>query len=392
MTDFLDFLPLAQETIEAIRARLDADANAGVAPSERGYMDMTEGGFGFDLTQPPALEAERLWDFLATEVVSAMFVQSAWGPYLDEHGEMLGVPRKDAVKATGEVTFTGINGTFIGTGTQVAQPATEPDADPVEFLTIEDGVIAGGSLTLAVEAAEEGHVGNVAAAQITFPITAINGLTSITNAAATSGGAEVESDERYQERLLLEWRSPGAAGNKASYERWALAWPGVGYVTVYPATDAAGNPDPNHVRVVIADVDRNPSSATVVNELKAFLDPGDGTGEGEAPIGATVHVQTVVAQAVPVVAEVHFESGYSLDGTGGTVPIGDAIKAVVLEYINGLAPGEDVILAKVESLFFRVTGVADVRNVTLNGVAANFAISAQQVATVTTGQITLTAF
>src|SRR4051812_47397706 len=111
--DFIDLTPLVVETIETIRERMDTDANAGKIPTDEDFIDVTEGGAFWDLTQTPALEAERLWDFLGTEVVAAMFVQSAWGAWLDMHGEMLGVPRKPEAFASGEVQFTAAVGTTI---------------------------------------------------------------------------------------------------------------------------------------------------------------------------------------------------------------------------------------------------------------------------------------
>jgi uncharacterized phage protein gp47/JayE len=379
-----------RETVETVRARLDVDANAGVAPTDQGYIDTTEGGAYYDLTQPAALEAERLWDFLATEVVAAMFVQSAWGDYLDMHGEMLGVPRKPASLATGEVTFTGLDGTFIATGTEVAQPATDPDADPVTLATTAPGIIGQsvpGEVTLPVEAEEPGPASNLPAHQITFLVTPIDDVASVDNAANTSGGADVEEDESYQARLLLEWRSPGAAGNISDYEKWALAYPGVGDVTVTAVWNGAWT-----VRIVVTDPDGNPVSGTVTDGLKNLLDPLDGTGDGLAPVGANVTVATVTSFVVPVSAQVRFETGYSLDGTGGTIALRSAIQEAIIDYVDALHPGEDVIRAKVESLFFRIAGIKDVTSVTLNGLAANFDIADTQVATTNSQSISLTAF
>lgn len=387
MTEFLDFIPLINETVESIRARLNADANAGLSTSDADYRDTTEGGAFYDLTQGAVLDSERLWDFLGTEVVAAMFVQSAWGFYLDEHGAMLSVPRKAESFATGEVTFFGTDGTPIPSGAQVAQPSSDPDVDPITFVTTANGTIGAtvsGEITIPVIAEGAGPSGNMPIGQVVMLLTGIDDVTSVLNEMAITGGADVESDEDYQARLLLEWRAPGAAGNIADYKRWALAYPSVGDVTVTPVWAGA-----NTVRLVVTDPDGNAVSAAVRDGLKALLDPGDGTGAGLAPIGANVTVATVTAVTVPVAANVKFASGYSLTGTGGTYALSDVIKQVIGDYINGLSPGEDVIRAKVESLFFRVAGVDDVAAVTLNGVAANFVIADTEVAQITSANFTL---
>src|SRR3954469_33532 len=111
-----------------IRAQMDADANAGVAPGEPDYIDQTVGGFYYDLTQSPGLEIERLWDFLSMEVISAMFPAFAWGRYLDYWGDTLNLPRNPSATAVGEVVIVADDATAIPTGTVVAVPQTDPDA------------------------------------------------------------------------------------------------------------------------------------------------------------------------------------------------------------------------------------------------------------------------
>jgi uncharacterized phage protein gp47/JayE len=444
---WFDWIPLVSETIDSIRARLNADANAGVSPSDPDYIDTTEGGYFWDATQAPALEIERLWDFLATEVVAAMFVTFAWGDYLDAHGEVLGVPRKDPVNATGTVTFTGTSGTIVGTGTQVAAPAASEDTDPITFETTAFGTVTSGTLTLPVQAIESGTGGNVAAGQVTLPLTDLPGITGITNDAAITGGADEESDEAYRTRLLLEYSAARPTGTRADYERWSLAYPGVGFVTVEPETALDGSPSPGAVRVTITDTEHDPVSDAILNGLQDQLDPprhvastagshvlptgtitvdstagfsptgtlrwhdqtitytgktsttftgatgGTGTipagsrvaagfdqAEGLAPIGANVAVLTPAAIGINVVATISALEGYSATGTGGTISLQAQVDAAISDYIDKLNPGDDVVLGRVESAIFSVTGVFDVTALTLNAVAANVAITGRQVA------------
>lgn len=440
MADPIDFLPLASETIQAIRARLDADANVGVSPEDDAYLDTIEGGFFFDLTQAVALEMERLWDFAATEVPAATFIQFAWGDYLDEHGAAVGVDRKDAARATGEVTFTGTNGTVISPGVQLATPTTDPDEEARAYQVVAGGTVSGGTLTVAVEAVDVGAAGNTPANSVTLLMTPVSGVAAVTNVVAISGGADIETDEQYRDRLLLEFTSQGA-GTRADYERWALAYPGIGYATVQPLWAGGGT-----VRVMVTDPNNDPVSQTARDGLQAQLDPfnainqlngshtlpvgtitvdsttgfrtfgrirvadqlvnytaitsttftgctgGTGTfpdntavvqsgeGRGQAPIGAEVYVDTPVTLAVNVSAAVAFDPGYSLDGTGGTIATRDDISTSLSGYIDNVEVGEDIVLNHVESRFFRVRGVYDVTGTQLNGVAANLTVAANQVA------------
>lgn len=381
MANLLDFMPLIRENIDTIRARLDSDANAGLDPSDPDFKDTTVGGIFYDITQALGLEAERLWDLLSVEVPASMFPLFAWGTYLDQHGVTINLPRKAEVKATGEVTFTGDEGTLIATGTQVATIQTDPDAEPVVFATIESGTIpVGGSITLDVEAVVAGAEGNVASGAITVLLSPVAGIASITNTDATSGGADVESDDLYRQRILIEYAAPHGAGTIADYERWALGYAPVGYVTVEPLWNGAGT-----VRVIVTDQSNNPVSSTVEDGLQNLLDPVAGEGRGLAPIGAIVTVETPALLTVNVAATVTFESGYSLDGGSATVATRDAIEDAIRAYIDTLRPGEDVVRQEIASRIIAVQGVYDVDVTTPAG---NTAVTSLQVAR--TGTITLT--
>ena len=371
--DFLTFFPLTSETLDSVRARMDTDANAGLVPTDPAFMDLTIGGFYYDLTQPAAIEADRLWDFASTEVIAAAFVSSAWGPYLDLHGVVVDVPRKDEVKATGEVTLTGTNGTVIPIGTEVAVPAQDPDQEALAFVTTAGGTITGGTLTVAIEAVEPGSAGNVASGTISLPVVGINGLEGVSNEVPTSGGADVESDEVYRQRLLLAYRGAPRNGTQRDYQRIALAFPGVGFATVEPEWSGAGT-----VRVVIADPAKNPNSATTVDDLQDLLDPTPGTGDGLAPIGAKVTVATVTTKLVNVTGTITYSADYTQASAQAAVD--DAIAA----YINGLGPGDDVIWSHVVAAAFQAPGVYDVRGLALNGVADNVAVGSLEVAQIGT--------
>jgi uncharacterized phage protein gp47/JayE len=372
-------LPLRDESILDVRARFDADANAGIDPSDPAFKDLTVGGFYYDVTQPAVMECARLWDFFSTEVPAVAFPAYAFGEYLDEHGITVNVPRKDGVKATGEVTFTGTNGTQIPSGTTVAVPQDDPDADPIIFETTASDTIGNqatpnGTITIPVQAVETGPAGNVPTGAVTELLTGIEGVESVTNASAITGGADVESDELYRERILLEYANPHGAGTIADYERWALGFPPVGYVTVVPLWNGPGT-----VQVVVTDQENNPVSNTVKDGLQAALDPVPGEGRGLAPIGATVTVDTPVLFNVDVQVELVLDEGYSIDGAAGTTDVSATIEDAIRDYIDTLPPGSDVIRNKVIEAIMLVPGVLDLQNLLMNGSAGNLSVASLQV-------------
>jgi uncharacterized phage protein gp47/JayE len=384
VADLTTRIPLASVTLAEIRARVDADANAGLDPDDERFIDTTIGGFYWDLTQPLLLEIARLWDFASSEVPASIYVAYSWGENLDDHGETINVPRKDAAYATGQVTFKGEEGTLIGIGTQVGTAQTDPDEDPPSYRTTESGTIgASKELKLAIKAEDAGTAANVAAGAAEFLLSPIEGVESVENLEAITGGADVETDSSYRARLLLELGAAQGAGNVADYKRWALAYPGVGFVTVVPLWAGAGT-----VLVVITDEENNPVSGTVVTGLQNELDPTPGKGEGKAPVGAVVTVSTPTSKTVNVEAKVELEAGYSLDGTGGTIAVRADLERVFSEYIDRLAPGDDVLIQKAESRVFLVEGIHDFVFVKLNGAASTVAVGSSEVASL--GTVTLT--
>lgn len=478
---FINFLPVTAEDADTVRARFNADANAGLDPSDPAFIDTTEGGFFWDLTQPGVLESVRLWDFLGTEMVAAMFPGTSWGDYLDLHGETINLPRDDEVEATATVLFAGVVGTLIPANTQVATVQPDPSAQtqPVIFTTdrtitlvdtpgptnlvptpsgtggtlpagvyyymvtaigangetiasnevtvtltgatssvalawtaaagataykiyrgstpsaevllaspggtgttyTDTGAAAPGTAivptnAVGVHASVAGSAGNVGSAAITQVLSPLAGAPTVTNQQPASGGADVESDERYRLRILAAYGQASGAGNVADYVRWALTIPQIGFVTVQPLWAGAGT-----VRLIITDRGNDPLSASIVTQLQIYLDPVPQQGQGQAPIGALVTVATPSSLAVNSVGVITHAAGYTLDGTAGSIPTRPTITTAIQNYLNSLPPGQNAVLNAVIRQIMEVPGVIDVSGVTLNGSALNVTVGALQVAT-----------
>ncbi|HMF58811.1 MAG TPA: hypothetical protein VK595_00485, partial [Vicinamibacterales bacterium] len=74
MPALAEFQPLFTESIDTIRARIDANVNAGLDPTDVRFQDTIPGSFFWDHTQTFAMEAEFLWDFASTELVASFFL------------------------------------------------------------------------------------------------------------------------------------------------------------------------------------------------------------------------------------------------------------------------------------------------------------------------------
>jgi uncharacterized phage protein gp47/JayE len=252
---------LTNQTEEAIRQRmLDS------LPSD---LDKSEGSFIWDAVSPAAIELAlaAIW---AQEVLRRGFAGTSFGPYLDLRAEEHGISRKPAVKAHGQVKFTGTSGTVVPAGTRVATLADIVTGTPsIEFATKADVTLdESGTAAVEIEATEAGAFGNVPAGAIRIMATPVPGVTSVANLSATFGGQDIEDDASLLARLLQRVRSPSSSGNKADYIRWASEVPGVGGVSVVPVKYGPGT-----VSVAIIGLDKRPASPELVAAVQDYIAP-----------------------------------------------------------------------------------------------------------------------
>jgi uncharacterized phage protein gp47/JayE len=478
--DIPDFIDQYEEDEGTVRARMDITADPEV--------NKEEGDFYQTLTQPSVIEDARQWESL-NDVLRNTTVLYAVGQYLDYIAAGHNITRKQPTYASGEVTFTGTNGTFVDIGTIVSSTTTSEAQPAVRFVTQEAGTVSGGTLTVNVVAEEPGLDGNVTASAIEVMDTNITGITAVTNAEPMSGGSDLEGDEELRQRVLSKITQPQAAGSSGDYERWALEEAGVGAVTVTPNF----NGSPHSILLTLLDTENNPVSQSIMDSLQrrlsgpivltdpssaltaaqgaagvvpigvhnykvTFYDSQDGETKGGpvgsvtvsasaktinlstipvgpagtvgrriyrqnlntgayklvkdiadnttvattdnlavgtttmpmtnnttqfmgiAPVGAWIFVDTPTPVSIAIVATVTFESGYSLDGTGGTIALRESIEQAIEEYIDSLRPGEDVVFNHVRARFFDVGGVYDVTALTVNTGTSNIAIATSEVA------------
>ncbi len=257
MADLPEYL--TEQTFEAILQRmLDA------LPDD---LDKSEGNPLYNALSPAAVELvlAAIW---AQEVLRRGFASTTFGQYLDLRCEEHGITRRPAVKATGQVAFTGTPGTVIPAGTQVSTASSET-APAIFFATKSNATIGdSGTVTADIEAVEAGVSGNVAAGAITMLAQPIFGVTSVTNAASTTGGLDEEDDTSLLARYLQRVQSPSAGGNKADYVNWAMEVAGVGGVSVIPVRDGPGT-----VSVAIIDTNKSPASQTLVDSVQNYIAP-----------------------------------------------------------------------------------------------------------------------
>ena len=151
-----------------------------------------------------------IWQ-LAEYVYYGAYKDTAEGYQLDGVCQYIGVKRRKASYATGTVTFTGIPGTVIPLFFIVS-------AGDHQFWTQQIATIpVGGTVDVPIRAIELGNTSNVLAGTITTIVNPLPdmGVTAVTNALGTTGGADVETDEslraRYDESISLGGASTTSA-------------------------------------------------------------------------------------------------------------------------------------------------------------------------------------
>lgn len=197
---------------------------------------------------------ENLVRVAIQEAAKQNLLHYAAGIMLDYLGELVGVPRLDALFAKTTITFylTAVQAfdVTVPAGTQVGS------ADGLlTFATDYDLVIPAGQATGSIAAIclTAGVAGNgYLAGTISELIAPVPYINSAANSSTTDAGAEVESDDHYRTRIQEAPESWTNAGSKGAYRFHAMSAhsqivdvavtnPSGGVVNIYPLM-SAGNP------------------------------------------------------------------------------------------------------------------------------------------------------
>ncbi|WP_301668123.1 baseplate assembly protein [Neisseria basseii] len=197
----------------------------------------------------------------------------ATGLMLDLCGDDVSTPRLQAQPALTTLRFTAV----LSGLEQIALPkGTRVNAGQTGFVTTEAALLtaAQSSAEVAAECTETGTIGNG------WSVGQINSLAerlhptievTVANTTVSAGGAEIEDDEAYLERVLLAPESFSVAGPVGAYQYWARqASPAVVDVYVANDTDGGGQPIGGRVAVTVLAKDGLPN-AELIGKIQAAL-------------------------------------------------------------------------------------------------------------------------
>jgi len=300
---------------------------------------------------------------LAEKVYNSAYVDTAEGTQLDHVAKYIGIQRRPAERAVGEVTITGDDGTTIPAGFLVAT------GDDIEFETTQLAIIgAGGNVTVGIIAREPGAGSNVPAGTITKIINPTAGVDSVTNPEPTAGGRNEETDAELRDRYVLSV-AKGGASTIDSIRASLLDTPGVRAALVVAnntmEVDADGRP-PKSVECYVLGGKAADVGKTILGTKAAGIQAHGSEPvvvKDDAGLDHTIYFSFAQVQAIWVNVALVTNPEYPADGDA-------QVKTQIIRYLGGtdadsqeyagITMGEDAIYTRLIKVVYRVPGIEDV--------------------------------
>lgn len=182
-----------------------------------------------------------------------MFPQTATGEYLEHHGAIRDLYKKNANAAGGNLQF----GRETAASQDILIPAgtvcTVSSGNGIMYITVEDGVLKAGSQSVLIpaRASVTGRDTNAAAGKIDRLVSGIVGIESVTNPENFTGGMEDEDEEVFRKRLLDSYVDLSNGANLKFYENFALS-----YSDVWTAKAIFSETESNKLILYVSDIFR----------------------------------------------------------------------------------------------------------------------------------------
>lgn len=275
-------------------------------------LDIREGSIIYTALAPIALELETAYHEMDM-ILEETFLDTASREYLIKHGNQLGVELM-------EDTFGHFEGWFnvdVNIGSRfnldkfnynVINKLSDPVGDNPYYVF---------ELVCETEGSEpNGHLGTLT------PISYISQLNYAELKSVIIPGEDEEDTESYRYRLQLHVKNPPLDGNISQYNEWLDEYDGVGKYRVTPCWNGV-----NTVKLTVLNSENERADDILVQNIQEHFDPptdminddttdatypqGRGMGNGVAPIGAIVTVDTVTEVPVTITCELRLKNGYS---------------------------------------------------------------------------------
>lgn len=319
-------------------------------------IDKREGSVIWDTLSPVAIELLTLYAEI-DNVINESFADTASREYLIKIASERGLEPKEASNAVmiGVATPTDVD-ISIGTRFNLDKynyVITGP------YINDDENVVQG---TYVLQAEDSGREPSYFTGDA-IPIDNIHGLSKFTITKCISVGENEESTDDFRNRFFESVNNPAYQGNKAQYKQWVKAIDGVGQCKIIRAVDGGGT-----VGVVITSDENGEASTELVKSVKEILDPvkTEGQGDGLAPIGHVVSVNSVNLKGVTINIDWLLQNG--ADEATVTIKANDIIKNYIEEVNTKWEDNTNLNISSYQLIarLAEVTEIQDIASITFN--------------------------
>ena len=307
-------------------------------------IDTREGSILFDALAPAALELAIMYTEL-DNVLSQSFVNTASRGYLLTACLQMGMDIS---------TFDASFGVHKGVFNVEVPVGSRWNCELYNYVVTEYiGLDDNGNHEYKMTCETVGSEPNLLTGDLTAITYTANDLTTAKVTECLVEGEDETSDDEIRIAYYDYVNSTAVDGNVKQYERWCSEYDGIGNYNITPLWNGD-----NTVKISILSTSNGVASEELVAEFQNYLDQNsEGMGNGVAPIGAFVTVETALELPINVSDTITMKNGYT-DTSG--------INKALTEYFSSIAYKKNsVVYMSVGAVILGVEGVESVNNLKL---------------------------
>lgn len=376
-------------------------------------LDKREGSVIYDALAPAAMELKQAFIELDS-FLDESFADTASRPFLVRRCAERGIIPHKATKAVLYADFNPIDIDVIGKRFSVGT-LTYVVIEKIEHWEEHEHPI------WKVQCETPGAVGNDNTYCTLLPIDYVPDLQSANMFNTVIKGEDEESTDHLRERYFSSFKEHAFGGNKADYIAKVSAIEGVGAVKVKRVWNGNIHPAdmiPNEtvqtwyddnvdsfsadvkawlqavytaalnkmltvggtVEITVIDGDDyTAASAELIALVQNTIDPTDGEGDGLAPIGHVVVVDTADEIDVDVAADITYDTGYSWQTLKTSIV--NCLNEYLLELRQMWEDTNSLVVrtSEINSRLLAIEGIIDVQNITINEESSNLTLTENEI-------------
>lgn len=353
------------------------------------------GDFPYDMIAPDAAQVMQL-EISADRILQNAFPQYCEDERMGDHMAIRGLTRIEATANKRVLSITADPGVRIPQGYTFTSVVVDEEGNPIEFTADTETIfLTEDAVEVRVTCSITGEDGNLATGSEFILQPPIAGVLSIEDKGTVVAAAERESVDEAWYRIKDKAENPDTGGNVHDYERWIINGfyeaygVKVGKVLVDMCWDKEnGHDGRGTVRTIVVGDNYEPLDASIVADIKEYLDPVayEGYGYGKAPGGAVVTVVTGTPLYIDISADVMYEKNVDRN------VVLQQFRELAIEYVQSRVFNRDddtkklvpVVYKKIAAILGNISGIADYDNLTVNGGTADITVEPYEIPTVRT--------